>query len=75
MTTTERSVVQAARDEVRVIKSILDGLSDVIGLSEVKYTATSELLRASQAVTAALGYNLDAVDRALQIVEQEKERG
>lgn len=72
---TERSEVQAAREHVSVIKSLLEGVTDVVGLSEVKYTATSELIKASRAVTTALGHNLDALDRALQLNEQEEERG
>lgn len=72
---TERSEVQAARDDVRVVNARLAVVSDLVGQSLSKYEATHEILRASQAVIDAAGHSLDALDRALQIVEQEEERG
>ncbi|WP_424462974.1 hypothetical protein [Pseudoclavibacter helvolus] len=72
---TERHEVQAARDDMRVAKARLAVVSDLVGQSQAKYEATHEILRASQAVIDAAGHSLDALDRALQLNEQEEERG
>lgn len=75
MTRTVRSEVSAAREQVSVIKSLLAGVDSAVATQEAVFTATAELLRAAQSITGALAHTLTALDRALQLNEQEEERG
>lgn len=72
---TERHEVQAARDDVRVVKDRLAVVSDLVGQKQHLWDVAHEALRAAQSATETAGYALDALDRAMQLNEQEEERG